>query len=498
MPHVFPRHIHCIGIKGSGLAALAILLKQSKYCISGSDVSDVFYTDSMLQNAGIAWNTGFNPKNIPPKTELVIYSAAYNFENNAELAYAKNKSVSCLSYPEALGMFSRTRESWAVIGTHGKTTTTAFIGLLCKSQNMDASVLTGSALPDFGNSAVLHQGDKVFFAEVCEYKNHFAHFSPHAAVFTSAEWDHPDYFSSVDEVFKHFASFLKRLPKNAPLIACIDDAGVQDTLRRTKQGVSNAAHTYFYTSTPQIPKAFEEMAKHIIHIEEQGIVMHERGKVQSFRIHGLDTEADRLVWYLPMPSLALVYNATAALISLATYMKNRGIAIDWQAMQKTLAHCRGISRRSEVLHHDAHYTIVDDYAHHPTAIEKTLQGITAFYQPKRLRVNFMPHTYSRTEKLWSDFLTCFTSADEVIVNDVYASAREEHAKNTNKDAEHLAQDIASRNATMRVQYIPTIEQTIEYVAGSLESGDLFLSMGAGDNFRASHAIAQKIQDGSLA
>ncbi len=501
MDSVFPRFIHCIGIKGSGLAAFAVLLKQSHHHVSGSDKSDVFYTDAVLQNAGITWNTGFYPQNIPKETELVIYSAAYTQENNEELAYAQKNAIPCLSYPEALGMFSCNKPSWAVIGTHGKTTTTGFIGILCKSQNISASVLTGSSLPDFENNAVLYKGDDVFFAEVCEYKNHFTHFSPKAAVFTSAEWDHPDYFRSADDVYQHFASFLNKLPQNAPLIACADDEGVQKVLHQARLKLASQ-QMYLYTrASSHISKTLQNFDAHIIRIHEQDFTTYEGKKVQSFTIEGLNSDANANIWYLPMPSVVLIYNATAAIISVVTYMKNRGLTINWHAMQKALAQCKGISRRSEVLYHDACYTIMDDYAHHPTAIKKTLAGIVAFYQPKRLRVNFMPHTHTRTEKLWNNFLCCFTDADEVIINDVYASAREgnirestEETKNNNTShtAKNLAHAIAAKNSKLHIQYISTVEQTIPYIRSSLQCGDLFLSMGAGDNFRISHAIAQEI------
>ena len=488
MEYVFPTHIHCIGIKGSGVAALTVLLKAKGCHITGSDISDTFYTDDVLRNAGIVWNTGFSPNNIPNTTQLVIYSAAYNEHSNSELQHAKT-FYKTLSYPQALGLFSQQQESWAVIGTHGKTSTTTFIGILCKSQNLPASVLTGSALADFDGSAVLYTGDDVFFAEVCEYKNHFLHFTPSGAVFTSAELDHPDYFKTTDHIYKAFASFLEKLPPKACIIACHDDKGVKKTLETLAK--TKAITTRWYAQEQK-----ENLINFdVVRIYRQEPEHYKDHKMQLFTLRGLNDYADTLKWRLPVASSVLIDNAVAAILSVSTYMNNHNIPINWDAMHETLANFKGMSRRSELVYKDSSYIIMDDYGHHPTAIEKTLTGIRDFYRPQRLIVNFMSHTYTRTKKFWEEFIKCFSCADQVIVNDIYSSAREDKDDFTEYGGKQLAEALTKHGTQAR--YIPTIEETIEDATHLLQRGDLYITMGAGDNFRVSHALAEKLQRGTL-
>ena len=489
----FPQYIHCIGIKGSGVAALATFLKQYGCDISGSDTSDIFYTDAVLKNAGISWCEGFSKQNIPKNTELIIYSAAYSTENNAELSYAKACGISCIAYPEALGMISLAIPSWAIIGTHGKTSTVGLISILCKSQGIPVSTLVGSAMVDLNDSAVLYQGNNAFFAEVCEYKNHFEYFSPHAAVFTSAEWEHPDYFTSADDVYNAFYSFLQRMPSNAPLIACYDDAGVRTVVSMIEK--HHHTHKLFlYTRSEQQPSTNNIP---IIRIYELPITTYKGMKAIPFRIQGLDSVVDEMTWYSTLPASLFVDNTVAAIISVATYMKRAEIPIDWKNMHNALTHYKGVRRRSEVVFQDERYIIMDDYAHHPTAISKTLSDISAFYAPKRLIVQFMPHTHARTIALWNNFVRSFDSAQNIIINDIYASAREHKTSKNTYSGKSLAQEIARQYPLTQVQYIPSVEESAEYVATILQHGDVFLSMGAGDSFRTSHIIAQKILQGDI-
>ncbi|XP_060084794.1 UDP-N-acetylmuramate--L-alanine ligase-like, partial [Ylistrum balloti] len=183
------------------MAALALLLHALGHKITGSDTEDVFYTDAMLHSAGIPYYTHFSPSNIPKDIEMVIYSAAYTRENNVELAFAK-QNCTTYSYPEALGLYSQMQDSWAVIGTHGKTSCTALIGALARSQNLPVSAITGARVAAFNDNACFMDGAEAFIAEVCEYRGHLMNFIPTGIVFLNAEWDHTDYFKHEQEVFQ--------------------------------------------------------------------------------------------------------------------------------------------------------------------------------------------------------------------------------------------------------------------------------------------------------
>ncbi len=175
------RQIHLVGVKGTGMCALAEILSASGAVVSGSDVADIFYTDRILEALGIAVNA-FNPDSIKSTIDLVIHSAAYRPDSHPELLRARDIGIPVSTYPEALGGLSRTMDSSGICGVHGKTTTTALAGIVAKACDLPATILAGSAVADFGDRSTLVLGNKLFIAETCEYRRHFLSFSPQRIV----------------------------------------------------------------------------------------------------------------------------------------------------------------------------------------------------------------------------------------------------------------------------------------------------------------------------
>jgi UDP-N-acetylmuramate--alanine ligase len=186
--------VYFVGIKGTGVCALAELMYNAGLNVSGSDTTEVFYTDEILKELKIPYYENFDADHINTNIDLVIHSAAYSEDTNPELAHAKEINIPIIKYTDALGAWSDRFNSTAVCGVHGKTTTTAFCGVCVRAAGLPAQVLTGSGAVDFGGRSTLILGNKYFIAETCEYRRHFLSFNPRRIILTSVECDHQDYF----------------------------------------------------------------------------------------------------------------------------------------------------------------------------------------------------------------------------------------------------------------------------------------------------------------
>jgi UDP-N-acetylmuramate--alanine ligase len=453
--------VHLVGIKGTGMAALAEILSSRGARISGSDTTEKFYTDAVLQRLSIPYTEGFAEQNLPPDVQLVIHSAAYRKDENPELLAAADRGIAGLNYPEALGALSVQSDSSGVSGVHGKSTTTAMCGMILKEWGFPVTVLVGAEVPGFGNRSTLVQGDRYLVAETCEYRRHFLNFRPRRIVITSVEPDHLDYFQGLPDMLAAFQEYGMSLARDGELIFCADDEGAREAARRIRGERPDLA-LIAYGRTAEGPFRITG--------EEQG------SGSTTFRLAGIT-----IGFELKVPGEHNVLNAAAALaLCLQLWRAEKpGIAPDWTRASRALAFFTGSRRRSEVVGEAGGVLFMDDYAHHPTAIEKTLAGIRRFYPERRLIVDFMSHTYSRTRALLPEFGRCFAPADSVYLHRIYASARE-----TNEGGitgEDLYREVARRHP--KVRYIEDPADAVSSLAGELAPGDLFITMGAGDNWK---------------
>lgn len=229
------KNIYFIGLKGVGLTMLAQFLARQGFKISGSDVKDSFMTDKVLRREKIKVFSPFDFKNIPAGADLIIYSTAYNPQNNPELAFIKKnparfKNVKILSYPEALGEIFNRYYGVAVIGSHGKTTVTAWLGYVLKRAGFKPNVLVGSYVPQFkGNS--LAGKSKYFIAEVDEYQNKLKYFKPRGVVLNNIDYDHPDFFKNAAAYKKVFVDFIKKIPIGGWLVVNADNREAREAAK---------------------------------------------------------------------------------------------------------------------------------------------------------------------------------------------------------------------------------------------------------------------------
>lgn len=449
------------------MCALAEILTAQGAVVNGSDTAETFYTDKILDEIGVPV-TAFDDTFLPGDTELVIRSAAYE-EDNPVAAAAAAKRIPTLTYPEALGHLSEFyHHAAAVAGVHGKTTTTALVGTLVKALGIPATVVVGSAVAGFGDRSTWRGGDLFFIAETCEYRRHFLHYRPKRIVLTSIESDHQDYYPDYPSIKAAFLEFVLSLPENGELIYCRDDEGAREVAEAAASERPDMKITPYGESAmgPWAVK-FSEPAP----------------GVNKFRVAAFDIEFN-----LPIPGRHIVLDAVAALALVDLMTPN----LDASAAAKALSTFRGSRRRSEIIGDTGGVLVMDDYAHHPTAISATLRGLKMFYPERRLVVDFMPHTYSRTAALMDEFADSFADADVLCLHPIYASARESFTGKVS--GEELAQKSAFRRGDKTTVFHKELDTTVSYLKNNLRRGDLFITLGAGDNWPIGRKVCEAIRE----
>ena len=471
--HGFPKRVYFVGIKGTGMCALAELIHNSGVMVSGSDCNEVFYTDAILHELGIPFFEFFDASHIEAgesAPELLMYSAAYSPETNPEISEAQKRGIPVQKFTDALGTYSQFFDSAAVAGVHGKTTTTALAGTLLKGVAAPAQVLAGSAVSSFGGRSTLVLGDKYFVAETCEYKRHFLSFHPRRILLTSIESDHQDYYPAYDDIFKAFMEFLRKLPDDGELIYCANDSGAAEAalaLKAEKPGVKIVPYGFGAAGEAGIEK---------YEIKNERIVM---------RLRGFDSELK-----LRIPGRHTALNTAGAMALVSSILRQEYGNNCWnddrrEGAIKALEDFRGSARRSEILGEAGDILFMDDYGHHPTAIITTLAGLKEFYPGRRLVVSFMSHTYTRTAALLDEFAASFGLADIVLFHKIYSSAREMYNGGvTGRTLFEKAKNLCSGEScgSGQVFYEEEPDNAFDLVKALLKSGDLFITMGAGNNW----------------
>ena len=471
--------IHLVGAKGTGMAALAEILAARGALLSGSDVPDVFYTDAILKALGVPVGAGFQASRIDGNLALVVHSAAYSRDSNPELVEARRRGIPILSYPEALGQLSASFDSSGIAGVHGKTTTTAMAGSIIAALGLPATILAGSAVAGFGGRSTLHAGEKYFVAETCEYRRNFLFFHPRRIVLTSIESDHQDYYPRFEDIFAAFVEYLRLLPESGELIYCADDPGAV----RAAEAVGRERPDLKLTAYGRRAEGPYRLLSYDIDDGEA-----------VFRLGGFDRG-----FTLRVPGEHLALDAAAALaLAFSILRSERGRSPDAgevAAATGALSAFAGSKRRSELLGEAGGVLFMDDYGHHPTAIRETLRGVKAFWPRRRLVVDFMSHTYSRTAALFDDFVRCLDGADLLVMHKIYSSAREQRGEGPDGRALYealLGRRSASAGSGTCLYFDEPLDALVD-VAALLRPGDLFLTMGAGDNWKLGVALYERLK-----
>ena len=449
-------HVHFIGIGGSGLSAIARLLREQGYVISGSDRA-LSPLAAELQKDGITVCTGHAPQNITG-ADWVVRSSAIP-DDNPEVLAARKAGIPVYKRADFLGslMAPPEKDGIAIAGTHGKTTTTAMIAWALAGLGAQPSFIIGGVSQNFGVNAHVGSG-RAFVIEADEYDRMFLGLRPRFAVITNIEHDHPDIYPTAQEFFDAFRQFIRLIPENGALVTSTEDAGSTMLAEEARHAGIRVIDYYIQQ---------KDSIRHTEWIEAVNVRPNATGGY-SFDIHARISGREELVQniQLSVPGLHNVRNslATLGIVGLMGYRLGDAAA--------SLAEYKGTGRRFEVKGEAGGVTVIDDYAHHPTAIRATLDAARARYPSRRIWAVWQPHTYSRTMSLFDEFASSFGQADEVIVSEIYA-AREPVQPFSAGEVVHAMKHKSAH-------FIPAIKEISAYLISHLQSGDVLIVMSAGD------------------
>jgi UDP-N-acetylmuramate--alanine ligase len=453
------QRIHLIGIAGSGLSAIARVLLESGYTVSGSDRQASAQIPA-LEAAGARIFTGHNAENVTG-AGLVIRSSAVS-DDNTEVKAALAAGIPVFKRADFLGSLMSGRRGIAVAGTHGKTTTTAMIAWILVSLGQAPSFIAGSSVKGLDTNAQAGSGPD-FVIEADEYDGMFLGLNPDISVVTNLEHDHPDCYPTPDDYYQAFLSFVMRLKPGGLLFTCADDPGAA----RLKAQIDDLGlNTRSYGLAPSSSD-----------YQAANLRKNNRGGL-TFEFAYQDSPPVQVD--LQIPGTHNVSNAAAAL-AVAHHLD-----LPLQASAQALANFQGTGRRFDVISEAGQITVIDDYAHHPAEIRATLAAARTRYAGRRLWVVWQPHTYSRTRALLSDFNSAFEDADQVLVTEIYASR-----ENPPQDGFSGAQVAASLRHPS-VHYTPHLAQAADLLLDHLQSGDVLLVLSAGDADQVSAQVSEKL------
>jgi UDP-N-acetylmuramate--alanine ligase len=445
-------HVHFIGIGGSGLSAIARLLKESGYEVTGSDRAlSSFAAD--LQGMGVQIFIGHHPRNIAG-ADWVVRSSAIG-EDNPEVKAAASAGIPVYKRADFLGQLMSEKTGIAVAGTHGKTTTTAMIAWMLYAMQRDPSFIVGGTLNNLKVNAHAGKGD-TFVIEADEYDRMFLGLKPRIAIVTNLEHDHPDCYPTFEDMYSAFQGFVDLLPEDGTLIVCAEDDGAATLLtharRKNLNIVSYSIQGEMTINSPQWMQA-------------RVLVPNNRGGFDFTAMNNMGSSAEVNV-SLQVPGEHNVRNALAALSVASTW------GLPLQEAADALGQFTGTGRRFEVRGEHNGVTVIDDYAHHPTEIRATLAGAKKRYPTRRIWAVWQPHTYSRTQTLFYEFSRAFADADEVLVTEIYASREPKQ--------DFSSAEVVSAMPHSSARYSGSLAETTKLLRENLRPGDVVIVLSAGD------------------
>lgn len=462
--------IHLVGIGGIGLSAIAKVLLEEGYRVSGSDLKLSPITDALARRGATVYK-GHSAENVGD-AQLVIVSSAIQ-PDNVEAAEAGRRGIPVVKRDWALRRMTRGRYTIAVAGCHGKTTITAMIALVLMEAGLDPTFIVGGILENLGTNAKAGQGE-YFVVEADEYDRTFLGLKPNIAVVTNIEMDHPDCYPELDDMVEAFREFVRLVPEEGCVVGCGDEERVRRILGARERGSKGAGEKGPRVVTYGLGEGGDWQAVDVRSNELGGndfVALHDGQAVDGFSLR--------------IPGKHNVANALAAL-AVADHLG--GIAL--ARVGETLRGFQGVKRRFEAKGEAGGVTVVDDYAHHPTQIRTALATARERYPNRTVWAVFQPHTYSRTKALLDDFAKSFADADHVVVSDIYA-AREFD------DLGVSAADIVARMDHPDARYIADLDDVVAYLLPRLKPGDVLLTLGAGDGYRVGEIVLSELKGGKM-
>ncbi|WP_209943711.1 UDP-N-acetylmuramate--L-alanine ligase [Paenibacillus sp. PvR133] len=450
-------HVHFIGIGGYGMSAIARVMLEMGYTVTGSDVVSQELTEKLAAK-GAKIYIGHTPEHIAG-ADIVVYSTALS-RDNVERVAAEELNIPTLHRSQMLARLLNERKGIAVAGAHGKTTTSSMIALVMERCNVDPTYIIGGEITNLGTNAKAGKSEFVV-AEADESDGSFLQYHPWQGIVTNIEADHlENYDGDFNRLKSAYVQFLSQIRPDGAAIVCADDQNIREMLPQLQTRVITygVEHEADYMATD-------------IQLGDRRL---------SFTMSRKGTALGTIE--LSVPGKHNMYNAMATVISCL----EAGIPFDQIAA--TIVEFHGAKRRFQVLGESNDILIIDDYAHHPTEIEATISAARA--TGKRIIAVFQPQRYSRTFFLLDAFSRAFSEASEVIITDIYSPAGEKQIEGVHSSK---LVDLIVQNSNANAIYLPTKEAVIEELKDRLQPGDLVLTMGAGDIWKAGDALARHLR-----
>jgi UDP-N-acetylmuramate--alanine ligase len=454
-------HIHLVGIGGAGLSAIATVLLQQGYRVSGSDMQASSATER-LQHLGAIVHVGHSADNLRAKSlgqpDVVVVSSAIA-ETNPEIEAARQQHIPVLKRPTWLGHMLTGKRALAIAGTHGKTTTTAMTALMLKQAGLSPGYIIGGVSPQLQGNAAAGSND-LFVIEADEYDRTFLSLVPEVTVITNIEWDHPDTYPSQADYEQAFVAFAGQVSDPSQIIVCGDDPGVKKLLSHWPQ-----AQTYGLAAD-NLWQAVD------LRLNEQG--------GYDFLIH----HAGQLI--IDQPVSMQASGQHNVLNGLAAFITATRVGVNPADAAQTLGAFAGTGRRMELKGEVNGITVIDDYAHHPTEVKATLAAAQNKFAPRPVWAIFQPHTFSRAKLYLNEFAASFTAADHVILLDIYPSREQD-------DGSISSANLLAQMRHPHAQHIGTISDCTTYLQQHLTPGDVVLTLSAGDGYRVGEGVLAALQ-----
>jgi UDP-N-acetylmuramate--alanine ligase len=441
-PSTFKK-VHCIGLGGIGVSAMAKLLRARGVNVTGSDKVETQILKD-LKSRGIKYWIGSRPEKLGTDVDLVIYSSAVPVDDEERIR-ARHLGIREVTYNDFLGEVSRGTNLVAITGTHGKSSTTAMLGHILIEAGVDPTVVVGSKVNTF-KAGNLHLGESdVFVAEGCEHEAHMLALDPKVIILTNVEHDHPDFYRDVDHVRETMREFVEKLPEDGLLIwntndeqsrKLIDELKVQPRLI----GVGDQGVLY--------ARVEQGTGEQIVHVQYDGAHV---GDVH-FKLPG-------------------EYNVTNALMASAA-ASHFGVKPD--KIKRALESFPGLWRRFERLGKFQGAETYSDYAHHPTAVARLLEGVKTFFAGKRIVLCFQPHQHARTMGLFDDFVQSMDDADVVIITEIYGVAGRKEGEETISSADLV--EALNRDTAF---FATNDDEMLTLLQAHVKKDDVLLMVGAG-------------------
>ena len=460
------RKIHFVGIGGAGMSGIAEVLLNLGYEVSGSDLKSSEVTKRLAKLGGRIY-TGHKREQVGD-AEVVVTSSAVR-EDNPEVLEARKRKILTIPRAEMLAELMRLKHSIAVAGSHGKTTTTSMIATVLHQAGLDPTAVIGGKLDSFGSGARLGEGE-LMVVEADESDGSFLKLRPVIAVVTNIDREHLDHYGSFDKLRESFLNFLNEVPFYGLDVICLDCQVVRGMV-----GEIQRRYVSYGNSGDAEIRAVE------IRAEEKGC---------GFDVIRQGKKLGRIVLGVPGR-----HNAANALAALAVAFE---LGVDFATAADSLNGFKGVHRRFQVKGMAQGITVVDDYGHHPSEIKATLEAAREWRPgkggriPRRVVVAFQPHRFTRTKLLAGEFAQAFDQAELLFVTEIYSAGEDPIAGVSGKAlSEQLAEH--RKQLGLKTRFVPELEEIAEEVVKSLQTGDLFITVGAGNIWQVGEAVLRRLR-----